>query len=127
MKNPDWARIRPDFATRLPRAAAAARVRDIVALIGRQRAKAILGVPGLTLRNWEIGHRTPPATVARWVHVCWFLLVYFPGFPWWDVITEWRFIPEADTPQPVDNCGLAAGELNVTKHKPTDNLPKTLS
>ena len=93
---------RVDFAQRQSMANVHDRVRDIVAMCGRQGAKAVLGVPGLTLDKWLYHKRNPSAAARRWIVVCWLLLRY-PGIKLdrFDITTEGRYL--VGCPQTVPN------------------------
>ena len=97
----DLVRQRPDFAQRQPVESIRRMVRDIVGRLGRRGAKAVLGIPALTLDQWLDGRRNPSAAARRWIIVAWLLLRY-PGIKldWFDLITEGRYLSACvnDTP-----------------------------
>lgn len=78
-------------------------LRDIVAERGREGAKAILGVPGLTLRHWQAGERVPTTATRRLILVVWLLVVKRYPINEFDIVTDGRFILACGNDTPIDS------------------------
>lgn len=114
MDTSDYPQRRPDFACRGPKALSLERLREIRALVGYRRTKALLGVPGKTLGHWEMADRMPSATARRAIFLVWVHL-RFPGrlLTEFEIVTEGRFLIEpAPTPLQVDPCGVPPEATN---------------
>lgn len=97
---PEWVTRRPDFAHRASLESVSAMLREIVAERGREGAKAILGVPGLTLRHWQAGEACPTTAARRLILIVWLLVVKRYPINEFDIVTDGRFALDCgnDTP-----------------------------
>lgn len=108
----DWARNRPDYLSRASVASICDLAGQIVERLGFNGAKAVLGVPALTLAMWIRRERKPSAAARRAIFLTWFLLRYpHPKLNMLALATEGRFgldcgpEPTTGSVQPSSNQG----------------------
>lgn len=113
----DLVQIRPDLASRASVDSVRQMLLDIVAVRGRDGAKAVLGIPGLTFRRWCLGHRVPSAAARRLILIVWLLVVKRYPINEFDIVTDGRFILACgnDTPSSGSNsdCGALENSTNT--------------